>query len=542
MVVAKQPSSWLKGWPWFVLLLIVIFAMAIRTRVADMPLERDEGEYAYAGQLIRQGIPPYKLAYNMKLPGTYVVYAGIMAVFGETARGIHIGTACMVSLTVILIFLLGRTLFDTTAGLVAAASFAILSASHSMLGLAAHANHFVTLFSVAGLLVLLLPDRINSPMRCFWGGILMGIAFLMKQQGALFIVMGGLTIIWRIWTSTDRAWKGLIRPMGLFAIASLIPFAISCVILWRAGVFEKFWFWTFRYAKEYASALNLSAGIETFSYSMSSIVEWIWPLLILAGLGVLAVFVIKEDRQRAVWLVAFFVLSFGSVSVGLYYRTHYFLLMLPVLSLFIGILISGTQKLLPKTSLYQAIPVTFFIAAFVATIAFHYPIFFRLPAQKLVAAIYPDNPFTKTDAVGQYIRSHSPPNARLAVLGSEPEIYFSANRRSATGYIYTYGLMEAQPFALQMQKEMIQEIETAAPQFLVIVKVYYSWLGRANSPQLIFDWLGKYSTTNYHPVGVVDFVSPFQPTEVWGAEAANYQPRAENFMVLLERNPEPAKH
>lgn len=35
------------------------------------PLERDEGEYAYAGQLMLQGIPPYQLAYNMKLPGTY---------------------------------------------------------------------------------------------------------------------------------------------------------------------------------------------------------------------------------------------------------------------------------------------------------------------------------------------------------------------------------------------------------------------------------------------------------------------------------------
>jgi len=33
------------------------------------------GEYAYAGQLILQGVPPYKEAYNMKLPGTYAAYA-----------------------------------------------------------------------------------------------------------------------------------------------------------------------------------------------------------------------------------------------------------------------------------------------------------------------------------------------------------------------------------------------------------------------------------------------------------------------------------
>ena len=46
----------------------------------------------------------------------------------------------------------------------------------------------------------------------------------------------------------------------------------------------------------------------------------------------------------------------------------------------------------------------------------------------------------------------------MAVLGSEPEIYFLARRHSATGYIYTYGLMEAQPFARRMQDEMIREI------------------------------------------------------------------------------------
>ncbi len=65
-------------------LLVVLLAAFIRYRLLDMPLERDEGEYAYAGQLILQGIPPYELAYNMKLPGTYYAYALGMAVFGQT--------------------------------------------------------------------------------------------------------------------------------------------------------------------------------------------------------------------------------------------------------------------------------------------------------------------------------------------------------------------------------------------------------------------------------------------------------------------------
>ena len=40
---------------------IVLFSL-IRARLPGAPLEPDEGEYAHAGQLLLQGIPPYQLA------------------------------------------------------------------------------------------------------------------------------------------------------------------------------------------------------------------------------------------------------------------------------------------------------------------------------------------------------------------------------------------------------------------------------------------------------------------------------------------------
>ena len=56
----------------------------MRAPLLGLPFERDEGEYAYAGQLMLHGIPPYKFAYSMKFPGTYAFYAMIMSVFGQT--------------------------------------------------------------------------------------------------------------------------------------------------------------------------------------------------------------------------------------------------------------------------------------------------------------------------------------------------------------------------------------------------------------------------------------------------------------------------
>ena len=71
--------------------LVLAVVVGVRIRLLNLPLERDEGEYAYIAQLLLKGIAPYAQAYTMKLPGAPLMYALIMAVFGQTAWGIHLG-------------------------------------------------------------------------------------------------------------------------------------------------------------------------------------------------------------------------------------------------------------------------------------------------------------------------------------------------------------------------------------------------------------------------------------------------------------------
>src|SRR5690349_12980630 len=98
--------------------------MIIRFRIADVPLERDEGEYAYSGQLILQGLPPYTLAYNMKFPGTYYAYGLILATFGQTAWGIHAGLAVVNAVTIVLLYFLSlRVLGNARAATVSAIAY-----------------------------------------------------------------------------------------------------------------------------------------------------------------------------------------------------------------------------------------------------------------------------------------------------------------------------------------------------------------------------------------------------------------------------------
>src|SRR5437762_868035 len=192
------------GW---CLLAVIVFGLVlvIRIRLLEIPLERDEGEYAYAGQLMLQGIPPYKLAYNMKFPGTYAAYAGLMAVFGQTLAGIHIGLLLINFAAVVFMFLIGKELFGAVCGIASAAAYAVLSVSPSVLGFAAHATHFVVLPVLAGSLILFSSSTRHSATRVFAAGLLFGLAVLMKQQAVPFVAFGGFFLVLRDWHEIGRA-------------------------------------------------------------------------------------------------------------------------------------------------------------------------------------------------------------------------------------------------------------------------------------------------------------------------------------------------
>src|SRR5512136_434514 len=199
------PDTLRRHLAWLLLALAVLFVLIVRVRLRDMPLERDEGEYAYAGQLILQGVPPYKEAYNMKLPGTYAAYAAIMAVFGQSPSGIRLGLALVNAAAIVLVFLLGRKLLDEAAGLAAAAAIALLSLSPSVLGLAGHATHFIVLAALSGTWVLLRalerppPNGPRTAILIGASGLLFGLAFLMKQHGIFFGLFGAMYLLWVRW-------------------------------------------------------------------------------------------------------------------------------------------------------------------------------------------------------------------------------------------------------------------------------------------------------------------------------------------------------
>src|SRR5258705_5012915 len=197
--------AWRAGLPWIWLGLILLFVVAVRIPFLPVPLERDEGEFAYAGQLILEGIPPYQLAYNVKLPGIYAAYALLMAIFGQTPSGIHLGLLIVNLGAIVLLFFLARRLFYSYAAVIASANYALMSTSTAVFGLRAHATPFVILAALGGFVLLLRGLKSRRALTLFWSGLLFGVAVLMKQHGVFLGVFAFGVLVYNEWSSKIAA-------------------------------------------------------------------------------------------------------------------------------------------------------------------------------------------------------------------------------------------------------------------------------------------------------------------------------------------------
>ena len=247
----------------------------------------------------------------------------------------------------------------------------------------------------------------------------------------------------------------------------------------------------------------------------------LWGMAI-AG-GFLLFFTPSLKRWRF-FMASFSVFSFLAVCPGWYFRGHYFIQLLPAA----GLLVAAAFRALADFSARckfsfppATIPSAVFAVAAAGSLIQWSDIYFRLTPTQACRAIYGTNPFPEAVEISGYVASHCPPDATVAVIGSEPEIYFYSHRRSASGFICTYPLVEPHPYARPMQDQMIHEIQQAAPACVVFVNIRGSWVqSTAVVENKIPGWWNGYSQ-NYDLVGAVDMAEGKPSEFFWDGQLAN---------------------
>jgi len=251
-------------------------------------------------------------------------------------------------------------------------------------------------------------------------------------------------------------------------------------------------------------------------------------------------------RRRGRFLATFAAGSFLSICPGFYFREHYFVLLLPAVALFAAVAVrsggralarwlAAGQETARETGLAEILPIMMLGASLLYPVFQERAFFFSLTPAQASRRTYGANPFPEAVEIARRIAADTAPDDRVAVLGSEPEIFFYSGRRSATGQIYMYGLMEHQPYASRMQQTAIKEIETSEARYLVYVNVPFSWLVRPDSDTSILTWARSYIPAHYEVAGVADIVSDESTVYAWGEEAARYVPRSPYVVYLFKR-------
>jgi hypothetical protein len=100
-----------------------------------------------------------------------------------------------------------------------------------------------------------------------------------------------------------------------------------------------------------------------------------------------------------------------------------------------------------------------------------------------------------------------------------------------------YDLTKLSPYAPAMQREMMRDIETAKPLYLVDVHVPTSWAITMNSDREIIHWGSDYARKNYDLAGKVVLAEGGRTDYLWGPAAATNQMGVWPYISIFRRKP-----
>ena len=357
---------------------------------------------------------------------------------------------------------------------------------------AANTEQFM-LLPLLGLLVLYLFNRTKGDNRTwFWGGGLSALAVLYKPTALLLILY--IFINWIFDLIKEKRAPAVIMQSALSAfIGCAVASALILGYLMGKGAAGALWELVVVYNLVYARSFGLS--FSSFLFYLEKFWHYWWVLFIFSAWSL-------YWRPGRFWfyagLIVIALLTVFPAPSGLGY---YYLLVMPFWAIIIAAGISSIADLIKeKFGWGYASPVL----AAAAIMIMLYPIhqqFFLSPA-KLTEWVYGTvNPFIESAEVARHVRDLTRPQDRIFVAGSEPQIYYYAQRRSASRFIITYPLNLRTIDREFYQKQAIGELKQNPPRVIVVSRRPYSGLWEPGSPTYFIDYLTKTLNERYQLVG-----------------------------------------
>lgn len=463
------------------------------------PFFRDEGYYAAVAQVVLHGGVPYRDAFDNKPPMIFAWYTLSFLIWGENVWAPRLLVSLLLSGATLLMYLEGRLLFSHRSGLVAAAAFAF-AMGVATLETSANTEYYMIPPLVAALYTFSKGQKSGAAGWYFAAGFFSAVAIATKHISVFtFVLYLGLAAVPVLRANGLRGFAlpefrrsvgGLIAGAALATGLVALPFILT-------GTMPEMFDATVVYVFKYVSGGSTADKLEILRRSPLYLTFIVGPWLMLAVLGALQVWRSGANGHGPLvlgWLAASWL---GIIAAGRFYD-HYYAALLPALALMAPL---GARFLRDRWSK----PATKIVALGILPLLFVTPlvqnagIYFQpTQAERHIAKYAGDDRAAwenQGPAFGAWLEARTQPGDGIYVFGFQPEVYFHADRRSPTRFLFDRPFWYRDSYI----SEAIEELNANPPVYVIDSAVYEDWSAGKKYTHEIKAWI----VANYDYVGKV---------------------------------------
>jgi 4-amino-4-deoxy-L-arabinose transferase-like glycosyltransferase len=450
---------------------ILSAAFIVRVPFFSVPPERDEGMYATVAQVILNGGMPYRDIVMFRPPGIYYIYSLWFSLFGQSVEALRIGSALFAVLTSLVIYKFAGRLYGWGAGVLAASLYALFSSGPLIQGGLANTETFMMLPAVMATYIFYLGYRERKELFFIGAGALSGGAYLFKEStlpNFLMLFLFSIIVNENLFSLSGLK-RLLLRYLFLIGgFAASVAFAF--IYLELNGALSHYIAGAYNWNKSYGQFQwdmfwGRLKGRGIYSLGREYSILWI------AAAVSIFMTVIRDRNRDNLYVALWIFFSFTGVCLGTMFWPHYFIQMIPSLSIasasgaiyaYNGIL---DRRIIVKGMSFL-IFVIFFISAGYA-IKTDYKFYFTYTPDEISKYIYGDDTFVKAKKIAAYVRERTLPSDYIYQNRWEAEIYFLSQRRSPTKY-FTHETFYGTSDVLKAIDEFRNDLFYKEPKYIIL--------------------------------------------------------------------------
>ncbi len=396
---------------------------------------------------------------------------------------------------------------------------AYMTSEPRVLGNAANTETFTILPLVAGALATLRAVERSSLAWACAAGALSALALLCKQV-AIFNVLFFFSWLW--WCS-PRRW--------LLSAATLVGLALPLLLVAGAfqaagSAFAEFYDCTIGYNLSYAARVPLSEYPPAFVKALGFLLVALWPVYLLAApllpWAIGAAFSGKAvpQKSQAYFVLLWLASTFLCAATGGQFFPHYFITTLPPLALAAALVLVRVSAARTSGRWPRILPALVTGAIIVYGVLLSPWYYLTLGEAGKCRKIYGvQNPFAESIPLSEYVARNTRPDETIFIAGSEPQVYYYSERKSASRYIFIYPLLTPFPAVVERQRLAVDEVRQADPRLIIGFFMPASLRMFEETPPVFFDEMHSLILKSYRVVAVIPFRQGESITLVTGSEA-----------------------